>query len=279
MNLRRSESDSISYSNIMLAGTNKRGELKKLDNGYYEIIIGAFAAYGNGGWFYDLASAKRYIETDNDFIHRIQSGQMHSEWGHPVRTPGMTDQEWFTRIHTLYEPNWSSHIRRIRLDMNTVKDDRGRYVVAVIGEVCPSGPKASEFRLQLENPHIDVNYSIRSFARQDSRNMTKHINRIITWDNVFSPGIKVASKYNTPSMENSLDLSDPKSVALHLDNAEWQIETEFNLSRLRKEFDSNSSSDISLESSNQMVKIIDSLWEDNRKVFGNNQPKSSILKW
>jgi hypothetical protein len=38
-----------SYSNIALANTGKKGVLKDVGNGYKEILLGAFGAFGNGG--------------------------------------------------------------------------------------------------------------------------------------------------------------------------------------------------------------------------------------
>jgi hypothetical protein len=130
--------------------------------------------------------------------------------------------------------------------MDTVIDEKGRKVVAIIGEVRASGPKADEFRRQLENPYEDVNYSIRCFAAKNFANMRKHINRIITWDNVFEPGIGVATKYNTPSMESKSD------VCRMLDYAE------FNIDRLRHGM-SESVNEDSFESVAPFVQILDSL--------------------
>lgn len=235
-----------SYSNIALAGSGKKGILKKLDNDYFEIILGAFGAFGNGGWLYDTATAMAYIERNPDFIKMMQNGRCRSEWGHPRRTPGMSDQDWFIRINEIMESNTSSHIRRISTSMDTVIDEKGRKVVAIIGEVRASGPMAGEFRRQLENPYEDVNYSIRCFAAKNFASMRKHINRIITWDNVFEPGIGVATKYNTPSMESKQD------VCRMLDYAE------FNINRLRHGMTENANED-SFESVAPFVQILDSL--------------------
>lgn len=240
------------YSNVALAGSGKKGVLRQLDNGYYEIIIGAFAAFGNGGWVYDEATAKRYIESDREFLAELQGGRMYSEWGHPVRLPGQSDAEWFARICSILETNTSSHIRRIHLSYNTVVDERGRKVVAIIGEVRPAGYKADEFRLMLDNPDADVAYSIRSFARKDFQRSIKHITKIITWDSVTTPGIAVATKYKTPSLES-------KSVTETLD----RVEQEFNLSRLRNSV-IEPCNDVSFENMPH-VKILTSLYEEHAR--------------
>lgn len=246
----RQSSPVTSYSNIALAGSGKKGQLRKLDNGYCEIILGAFAAFGNGGWLYDARSAMDYISRNPDFLHLLQSGRLRSEWGHPRRLPGMTDQEWFCRVCEIMENNVSSHIRKISTSMDTVTDERGRKVVAIIGEVRPSGPHEGSFQRMLDNPDEDVNYSIRCFANKNFKMMTKHINRIVTWDSVFDPGIAVASKYKTPSLES-------RDVTMILD------EVEFNLESIRQGLVDPANAD-SFESAAPFVKIIDSIYEDTR---------------
>jgi len=250
-----------SYSNIALAGSCKQGILKKLDNGYCEIILGAFAAFGNGGWLYDARTAMRYIEQDRDFLALLQSGRLRSEWGHPRRLPGMTDQDWFIRICEIMENNVSSHIRKISVSMNTVRDERGRMVVAVIGEVRPSGPHEGSFQRMLDNPDEDVNYSIRCFANKNFKMMTKHINRIITWDSVFDPGIKVATKYKTPSLES-------RAVTQVLDDVE------FNLDQLRQGL-LDPANAASFENMSPFVKVLDGLYEDTRVSIA----MPTTLKW
>lgn len=242
-----------SYSNIALAGSGKKGVLKDVGNGYKEIILGAFGAFGNGGWLYDTASAMRYIENDQEFLRMMQAGRIRGEWGHPVRPAGMNDQDWFVRICTIVEANMCCHIRRIRPSLETVTDERGRKVIAIIGEVKASGKEASAFADMLNNPDEDVNFSIRCFAKKNFGNMTKHMTKIITWDFVFDPGVPVASKYNTPSMES-------KSVTRQLD------EVEFNLDRLRNSFDHTrqSNTEESFESVAPAAKFLDSLYEQTK---------------
>lgn len=240
-----------SYSNVALANTGKKGILKKLDNGYQEIILGAFGAFGNGDWLYDTASAMRYMENDPEFLRMLQAGRLRSEWGHPRRLPGQSDQDWFIRICEIMENNVSSHIRRVSASLDTVIDERGRKVVAIIGEVRGSGPKSREFNEMLENPDEDVNYSIRCFAKKNFGNMTKHMTKIVTWDSVYDPGVAVASKYKTPSLESK------SHVAKLLDSAE------FNLERLREGF-AACANESSFESMAPAVQILNSLYENSR---------------
>lgn len=245
-------SNFVSYAGVSLPSVGKKGILKQLDNGYYEIILGAFGAFGNGGWLYDEATAIQYMRTNPEFLKLIAEKQLRSEWGHPVRTPGMTDAAWFERVCTILETNWSSHIRKVHLSADTVKDAKGRSVIAVIGEVTPCGPHSAAFQRSLENPDEDVNYSIRSFAKRNFNTGRKHISKIITWDSVWTPGIKEASKFNTPSMESGLN------VANALDAVEDSLYTEFHLDNIRSSIGLDNSG-ISMESQQGLVKILNSL--------------------
>lgn len=234
------------YASVAMPGPGKKGILKKLDNNYSEVLVGAFGAFGNGGWLYDERSAIQYMQNNPEFLQLLAQKRLRSEWGHPVRTPGMTDIEWFERVNTLLESNWSSHIRKLHLSTDTVKDEKGRAVVAIIAEVTPCGPHAVQFERIMENPDEDLNYSIRSFARRDFNTQRKHITKIITFDSVWTPGIKAISKFNTPSMESG------SVVANMLD------ETEFYLDGLRGEYN-DASNDESFEHDQGMIKIINSL--------------------
>jgi hypothetical protein len=242
-------SPSMSYGNIALPSSGKQGILKKLDSGYVEIILGAFGTFGNGDWLYDTASAMKVFNSDPDFRRMLEAGRLKSEWGHPVRPPGLTDAEWFIRICTIYEPNVSSHIRRVTPSFDTIVDAKGRKVVAIIGEVKGSGPHSREFNESLENPHEDVNYSIRCFAEKNFSNSTKYMKKIVNWDSVTDPGVPIANKYATPSMESRFQ------VARMLDEAE------FDLDRIREGL-ITPSNDESFESSAKPARaIFQSLYE------------------
>lgn len=253
-----------SYSNIVLSGSGKQGILKKLDGGYYEIILGALAAYGNGNWLYDEASGRQYMENDREFLAELRGGRIKGEWGHPRRPQGMSDQDWFVRINEIYEDNTCVAFRDISLSMDLIKDDKGRRVVGIIGQIKPSGKQARSFQDMLENPDEDTPFSIRCFARKDFRTMHKHINKIVTWDYVTQPGIAVASKYNTPSLESKHDISHM------LDEAE------FSLNGLKDGFQ-NPANEASFESNRPHIQLIERMIETERTAGKIWVPNS--LKW
>lgn len=251
-----------SYTSVALPTPGKKGILKKLDNDYFEIVVGAFGAYANGGWIYDEKSSIDFFENNPDFLAMLRNRKLRSEWGHPRRQVGMTDLEWLQRIHEIYEPNWSSHIRALHLSHDTVKDKDGRSVIAIIGEVTPCGPHADNFRRCLENPDEDMNYSVRSFARKNFATGRKHFTKVITFDSVYDPGIAEASKFTTPSLE-SKDISDSSYVSDILDSAEFHIED------LKRSVESGSVDLSSFESKDDVFKLIDSVtYAEEAKSFG-----------
>lgn len=246
------QNNTLEFSNVLLSRTGKKGVLKKLDGGYYEILLGGFGTTGNGGWLYNAESAMRYVRSDREFMHMLNSGRLRSEYEHPVRTPGMSDADWFVRVNTIDTGNVSSHIRKIDFSTDLLRDAKGRSVVAIVGQVRPYDDK---FRQQLENPHEDVNYSVRSFAKRDFRNMQKHITKIVTWDSVHDPGIALASKYHTPSLESKqIDFEDPNQIAYALDSYE------FNVEQLRSDIQSVDHIG-SFESHSDIISVIDHLVE------------------
>ncbi len=206
-----------SYGNMALLNTGKQGILKELDNGYVEILLGALGAVGNGGWIYDAKGCMNYLNTNPDFLQRLKVGQLKSEWGHPVRDPGMSDAAWFARVHTILESNTCAHIRAIKFTHDTVRDKNGRFVVGIIGEVCAWGKQSDSFSRMLRNPHGDVNFSVRSFTDNNPRTGRKIFTNVINWDHVTVPGIKETTKYNTPSMESE------EIVSQLLDQAEFDL--------------------------------------------------------
>ena len=234
-----------SYGNVALLNTGKQGILKKLDGNYYELLLGALGAQGNGGWIYDEKSCEEYLRTNQDFQNRLKQGRLRMEWGHPVRTPGMSDAAWMARVHTILESNTCAQIRAIHLSRDTLKDKNGKPLIAIIGEVCPSGKQAASVRDMFENPHEDVNASVRCFTYNNARTNRKSFTNVINWDLVNDPGIKETSKYNTPSLESAA----PRIQLLD--------QTDFDVAAIREELIREHDTAISMESRKELLRSID----------------------
>lgn len=218
----------IVYQCNVLQGINKAGDLKKLDNGYYEVRLGALGAFNAQGWLYSEPEGRRLIEGSGSLMRMIEAGRLRGECGHPRFRPGMSQMEWFGRVNDIYEPNVCVHIRRIRLEPGV--DERGRGVTMVVGEVKASGKESMWLDRQLENRDEDVCFSIRSFT--DDKVIggikTKLLKKIVTWDCVNEPGIAKSSKYGTASLESlAQDVNGDIPMA--------ELETAFYIDALRRE--------------------------------------------
>lgn len=199
--------NAVTYACTALKGTNKKGILKPDENGYYEVVLGALNFYNSIGAFYPLEPAKKLFEESSSLMRRINSGALRGEMGHPKKQPGMSMRDYVSRILEIHEENVCCHIKEVRLDHDSVKDENGKPVLAIIGKVKPSGPKGQSLKESLENPDENVCFSIRSLTHDTMVNgvLQKHLKTIITWDYVLEPGLSVAKKWHAPSLEGMND--------------------------------------------------------------------------
>lgn len=195
----------INFACTALVGTNKVGELKCSEDGYYTVVLGALDFYNSAGAFYpNGASAQELFKASSSFMRRIASGALRGECGHPRMTPGMTMRDFMARCSDILETNVSHHIRRVWVDYTSVKGPNGQPCIAIMGEIKPSGPMGEALRQSLENPSENVCFSIRSFTRDQMTGgvIHKHLLQIVTWDYVNEPGISVATKWKSPALES-----------------------------------------------------------------------------
>lgn len=196
---------SLTYQSTVLSGTGKSGKLKADPDGYYDMIGGGFNTHNSYKAFYDWPSAKRVLEGSSHFQRRISTSTLYAEDGHPVFVPGMTKQQWATRIYTLDHDRRCLHIKEFHIDDTTFKNDDGTPIITVMLRVKPSGARADVAAQSIENEHENPALSIRSITNDyvDPRTNTivKMMKEIITYDLVIEPGIKHATKYNAPSLE------------------------------------------------------------------------------
>lgn len=193
----------------------KKGVLKQ-DGAYREICIGAFNSFNQSGAYYTYSENSRLAQLfheSSDFMRRISAGQLYSEYDHPKADPKMTRQELFVRRLTVDPDRVAAHIRKVRLVPDAVVDVKGRKCIAVIGEVAPSGPFGKYVEESFNNPSQNTAFSIRCFTKDNPIGgvLYKQIVEIVTWDKVYEPGIKCASKFSTPSLE-SYSVSDMNKV-------------------------------------------------------------------
>jgi hypothetical protein len=194
----------VLFSCSTLAGTGKKGILKKDENGYYTLPVGGLNVFNSVGDFYTYEQAKDLFSSSSTFMRRVRSGALKGEYGHPKSQPGQSYESFAERVLTIEEKNICTHFSEIWLDFDNVRDKDGKKVIAIMAKLAPSGPMGDAIAKSLENPNEDVCYSIRSFTRDTYIAGVKHraLAEIVTWDYVNEPGINFARKYNSPALES-----------------------------------------------------------------------------
>jgi len=194
-----------------MVGTNKTGALKPDAQGYYRVVLGALNFYNSAGQYYPLnPDVEKLFEASSILMRRASTGTLRSEYGHPKFQPGMSKKDFLYRIMDIHETNVCCHIHKIEIDKESVKDKQGNPIVTIIGWVKPSGPRGDVLRAQLEDPNENVCFSIRSITDdylEPSGRILKVIREIYTWDYVNEPGISIANKWASPSLEHMTDIS------------------------------------------------------------------------
>lgn len=208
--------NSVVFACTSLTGVNKVGTLKQDENGYYPMVVGALNVFNSGGSFYPLAGAKQLFEESSSFQRRVQRGALRGEMGHPKPPPrAMTaaeqrvrDEEFIRRNLSIYEERVCCHHMKIWLDFDSVKDKEGRPVISIMSLVKPSGELGHVLEKQLQNPHENVCFSIRSFTDNRVRFGIEErtLKEIVTFDCVNEPGIATAEKYFSPALESHFDM-------------------------------------------------------------------------
>ena len=198
---------SVRFACTALAGSNKAGNVKQDDNGYYPMVVGALNVYNSAGQFYVYEQAKALFESSSQLMRRVSRGALRGELGHPKPQPGMSNDAFANRVMSIYEENVCCHHKEITLDFENIKDDRGQPIIAIISKVMPSGPMGPVLEKSLKNNNENVCFSIRAFT-DDYRDagVTKRVLKtVVTFDYVNEPGISFANKFKSPSLEGLVD--------------------------------------------------------------------------
>lgn len=215
------------YSCTALVGTGKKGVLPQDENGYYDVILGAFDYYNSKGMLYDFNAVKGIFDASSDLMRRIKNGALHGECGHPRRAPGMSQAEFMHRCLDVHETNISHHIREVYIDDKCLVDPSGKPIVAVRGWVKPAGPKGPALKEALDNGPQNVAFSVRSFADEKmgpNSTIIRLIRLLVTWDWVMEPGINIASKYTHPALESMMsDTYFTESLVAEVEKIEKEL--------------------------------------------------------
>lgn len=197
--------------------TDRSKVLKKLDDGWYIVNLGAVNAFNANGEYYLADNMQELITNENKsaLARKLKSGLLDGEKKHPAFLPGMSKMDFFIRNLQVDEDRVSHTIRNIKLvELNykdTYKGKVGPYnMIQIVGEVKPIGKFKDELEERLSDPTLNAAFSIRSFTDNFMKDGTlyKKITNIITFDYVGEPGIKSATKYNTSTECYRCEYSD-----------------------------------------------------------------------
>lgn len=184
-------------------GFNNTGTLKKLDNGYIDVVLSALEYPNSVRAVYDADAAERLIAANSNLQRRCLDSLLKGELGHPKEADSKDFESFMRRVHVIDERNVAIHIRKVWLDRNYKLPD-GKTIIAIRGEVCPSGPHAGHIDRSLNNPHENVCFSLRGMATDRFRNgqKRKYLDNLITWDVVTEPGLRPATKFHSLACES-----------------------------------------------------------------------------
>lgn len=196
--------NSIRFGCTALSGVNKVGNIKKDENGYYEMIVGALNVFNSSGMYYVYEKSRELFEQSSQLQRRVARGALRGEYGHPKAQIGQSDEAFARRILTIDEGNVCCHHKEIVIDFDKIKDERGQPIIAIVSKVCPSGPLGHVLERSLNNKDENVCFSIRSFTKDFmDRGVYKRIlQTVVTFDYVNEPGIAIANKFMSPALES-----------------------------------------------------------------------------
>lgn len=170
-------------------------------DGAYDCIVGAVGVPTRANVIYDTESlVSAMSDPTSRFNICLKDSNLAGEYGHPD-LHGKNDLDRLSRIE---EKNISHYFTKIWIgDDVTVGGMTGKLIRA---KVVPTGPYGDTLRKQLEDPHHNTAFSIRSICMPmtgpDNRYEYRRVEMVVTFDAVFAPGFEVATKRYVPSTES-----------------------------------------------------------------------------
>lgn len=189
-----------------IAVVNKEGKLRCDPDGYYTICAGGANTHNSAGAWYDGPSYMNQFNQSTAFMRRIGNKALYGECGHPVYQPGMSKRDWLIRVMTIDPQKHAAHIKEVFIDQESHRNKDGSPIVAIYIRVAPRGPYAQQLGDSLDNPDENTAFSVRSITDDyfdPKRGCTvKMMREIVTFDYVGEPGIAIATKYNSVTLED-----------------------------------------------------------------------------
>lgn len=191
------------YGIHAMPGLNKKKSTQGAAEGSYRHILGGFDICNENGIFFPYVDSVKKMFGANGLVRRrLEQGYLRAEYGHP-NLSGMDLREKLSRVALIDPKNVCAHFTSISIEPK--KDENGKDIVLVYGDITPAGPYADALQKDLDNPNINVAWSVRSFSHPVVYQGRSAIilDDIVTWDYVTEPGIKKACEFTSAVMEGS----------------------------------------------------------------------------
>ena len=198
-------SSEIKFGYAKVKTDNTKPEVDK--DGFYRVRLGAVNAFNENGDFYLEEGIKDLVENQNHTLaRRLKGGYLKGEAGHPVFQPGLMSKAQFYARNLRIEITRVSHTIREIIFVPSDKEEipgKGKLVY-IEAWIKPTGQYGEALKKDLDDPNINVAFSIRSFTKDDDSSGInfKRFVQIVTWDWVIEPGIKDANKWAHLSTED-----------------------------------------------------------------------------
>jgi hypothetical protein len=163
----------------------------------------------SAGERYIAEGALELFQSNSVFMRRVKNGCVKAECGHPERN-GMSDDRYLARIMRVLESNVCAWFAEIWLDFDFGRNHpeyNAPDMIAIMAKIEPAGPNGEALRQAFESKGQNVCFSIRSLTKDFWYRGVNHrvLKTIFGFDWVTEPGIKFATKFDSPALEEYKD--------------------------------------------------------------------------
>jgi hypothetical protein len=218
-------------------------ELKAItpnEKGFYENLpVAVFSTVTRNNTLYSDSSIVKAITDENSMLKiRINEGTLIGEWGHPIAD--FNTEFGMQRLATLDPTKEACSISKV-----SVVDVEDLNMKLITADMKPTGRYGKYFKERIEDPTINLAFSLRSISREKIVNNTRmrDILALITFDpGVSSGGFKQASKRYICNTDNMKVASTENAFAItteHITSIGSAAMESFTDSELNEMFKSN----------------------------------------
>jgi len=188
----------------------KQNSVIKDENGFYRVKLGRLNTYNINGIFYKVNNLEALINNPRSVINnRIENGLLKAEISHPkfedeYGNP-LSGDALIQAIFEIDLDNVCASIKKLEF-IKTGKTESGwaNYpIIDVYGWVKPMEPKGHYIKEALDDPDINLAWSIRSAVTEDrvGSMLVRTVLDISTWDNVSENGVKNSTQWSAAGVE------------------------------------------------------------------------------